>query len=159
MYNQHLKMSPSTIGGNGIFTSVKIPASTPIIEITGTLYTNSNLPDNPAVLQVGPNLFVGPSGGYDDYINHSCDPNCMLHIVGNRAIVYSIHVIPAGTELTFDYSTSSTDSLNDWQMICNCKSVLCRKTISGIQYLKPELIELYHKKNMIPLFLKETIFK
>lgn len=156
---QYLKVLPSKLGGNGLFTTVKISSNYPIIEVTGNLYTKSNLPDHPAVLQVGSNLFIGPSGGPDDIINHSCNPNCSMQVVGNRAILYSLYVIPPDTELTFDYSTTSTDSLDTWQMKCNCGNVNCRKIISGLQYLNSELIESYKQKGMIPLFLKENIFR
>ena len=156
MYKAYL-----TKKGNGVFTSVRIPKGVPVCEVTGNLYAEDKLPDptNPAILQVGPNLFVGPSGDVDDYIRHHCDPNCLLHIVGNRAILYSLYNIPEGSEITFDYSTSSTDTTDTWKMECNCGSPKCRKTISGLHYLPAEQVKEYSNKGMIPLFLKESIFK
>lgn len=157
MYQNYLKTSQSKIG-RGTFTTVKIPANVPVCEITGTLYDDKSVPDHPAIVQVGQKKFLGPSGGVDDYINHSCDPNCALHIVGNRAILYSLYVIQPNNEITFDYSTSSTDTMEEWKMDCLCGSYKCRKIISGIQYLTKDLIEEYHKKKMIPLFLKHNMF-
>lgn len=159
MYNQYLKVHNSKTG-NGIFTTVDIPAGVPIIEMTGTVYKESELPDpnHPALLQVGLDAFIGPSGATDDYINHSCNPNCLMKIVGNRAIVYSLHLIKADSELTFDYSTTSTDSLEKWKMDCACGSFNCRKVISGYQYLDDKLKEEYLKKGMIPMFLTTSIF-
>lgn len=157
MYQQYLKSAISKIG-QGVFTNVKIPANVPVCEITGTLYNYDSVPDHPAIVQIGRKTYLGASGGVDDYINHSCDPNCALHIVGNRAILYSLYVIAANTEITFDYSTSSTDSLEEWKMDCLCGSYKCRKTISGIQYLDKKIIEDYKKKNMIPLFMKDKMF-
>jgi hypothetical protein len=69
-----------------------------------------------------------------------------------------MYVIRAGSEITFDYSTSSTDTLDKWQMNCNCGAVNCRKVISGLQYLDESLKEEYKKKGMIPLFLTHPIF-
>lgn len=159
MYYNNLKLLNSKISGQGVFTTIKIPAHSPVIEITGNLYTKENLLNNLVVLQIGHNLFIGPSGGLDDYINHSCDPNCSLHIVGSRAILYSLYVIQPLTEITFDYSTSSTDDKNAWSMDCKCRSINCRKVISGLKYLDKNFIESYNKRGMIPLFMKEKIFR
>lgn len=160
LFKQHLKVTPTKNGtGNGVFTSVRIPAGTPVIEITGDLFTSETANHNdPALCQIGPNTFLGPSGDVDDYVNHSCNPNCLLHIVGNRAILFSLYDIPEGAEITFDYSTTSTDSLDLWKMNCQCGSHNCRGVISGHQYLPPELVEEYKKKRMIPLFLTDPIF-
>lgn len=161
MYKQYLKVQPTKAGiGKGIFTTVEIPANVPILEITGNLYTEANTPDpsEPALLQVGPDLFIGPSGDVDDYVNHSCNPNCMMHIVGNRAILYSLYVIPAGAELTFDYSTSSTDSLEKWSMNCLCGSSNCRKVISGFHLLNESIQQDLKNKGMVPLFITHPIF-
>jgi hypothetical protein len=159
MYNQYLKVQPSKMG-SGVFTSVDIPANVPIIEITGQIYMEDKLPDpnDPALIQVGPNLFIGPSGTVDDYIGHSCNPNCLLHIAGKRAILYSMYVIKAGNEITFDYSTSSTDTHDKWKMNCNCGEYNCRKVISGLHYLDENIKAKYKEKGMIPLFLTNPIF-
>jgi hypothetical protein len=159
MYNQYLKVKPCKTG-MGVFTEVEIPANVPIIEVTGNLYTEETMPDpnHPALLQVGPNLFIGPSGDTDDYINHSCNPNCTTHIVGNRAMLYSLYVINAGTELTFDYSTSSTDSLEKWSMSCSCGSQNCRKVISGFHLLDKVTQQSLKDKGMVPMFITNPIF-
>ena len=159
MYNNYLKVKPSKTGA-GVFTSIEIPANVPVIEITGDVFTEDKLPDpnHPALIQIGTNVFIGPSGTVDDYINHSCNPNCLLHIVGNRAIIYSMYVIKAGSEITFDYSTSSTDTLDKWQMECKCGSFNCRKIISGLHYLDDSLKEEYKERGMIPTFISNPIF-
>lgn len=155
MYEAYLK-KVSTKKWNNIFTTVEIPADVPIIEITGDIFTEDTIPNND-VLQVGHDSFIGPSGTKHDYIKHSCNPNCLLHIVGNRAILYSLHVITAGSEITFDYSTSSTDTLEKWQMHCQCGSQQCRKIISGFQYLDKNIQDNYRKKGMVPMFITGPI--
>lgn len=161
MYKQYLEVKESKGGmGKGIFATVKIPADVPILEITGEVYSEETMPDpnHPALLQIGHNLFIGPSGDIDDYLNHSCDPNCTVHIVGNRAIVYSLYVIQPGTELTFDYSTSSTDSLEKWSMQCLCGSPKCRKVISGFHLLDEKTQQDLKNKGMVPMFITDPIF-
>jgi hypothetical protein len=159
MFKQYLTVKDCKTG-KGVFTSIEIPANVPIFEVTGNIYAEKDLPDpnHPALLQVGPDTFIGPSGAFDDYINHSCDPNCSMYVVGNRAIVYSLYVVPAGSELTFDYSTTSTDTHDKWKMDCLCGSHKCRKVISGYHYLDTSLQEEYKKKGMIPLFITVPIF-
>lgn len=157
MYKQYLKSEPSKMGGRGTFTTTEIPAGQPIMEIVGPVMLDREIvvDDYSMYLQVGPNTFIGMSGDVDDTINHSCDPNCYVHVVGNRAILYSLYVIPSGAELTFDYSTTSTDTHSTWKMDCKCGSFKCRKVISGYQYLSDEIKANYLKRNMVPLFIQQ----
>lgn len=159
MFAQYLKVAPSKTSGEGVFSTVEISANEAIAEATGKIYTAQELPDpnDTNVLQTGPNDYMNISGTLR-YINHSCDPNCRFVIVGTRAILYSLYVIPAGSELTFDYSTTSTDTHNTWKMNCSCGSYKCRKVISGHQYLSTEQTEEYRKKGMLPLFITFPVF-
>jgi len=159
MYKQYLEIK-NTNTGKGVFAMVQLPANLPILEFGGDFFTKNTLKHGPELfLQVGPDLYLGPSGQVDDYVNHSCEPNCSLIIVGNRAILYSLYVIPEGREITFDYSTSSTDKLSDWAMPCKCGKVNCRKVISGYQYLDNNIKKMYFDKDMLPLFIREKIFR
>lgn len=155
-YARYLKVQPSKMGGQGVFTSIQIPANTVIMEMTGPIRLDREIPpedDYTMYLQIGPNTYMGMSGGHDDFVNHSCDPNCMLHVIGNRAILMSLYVIPVGGELTFDYSTTSTDTYESWKMDCKCTSFKCRKIVSGFQYLDPELQKTYKDKGMVPMYI------
>lgn len=155
MYNQYLKVAPCNTG-NGIFTTVHIPAKVPIIEFRGEVCTAKQLPQDSSIyLQIGPDTFLSPTGTINgvDFINHSCDPNCNMMVVGKRAILFSLYEILPNTQLTFDYSTTSTDSLDDWKMTCLCGSPKCRKTISGHQYLSKEQQQEYKAKGLFPIFI------
>ena len=156
MYKQYLETRDNKIG-KGIFTTVVIPSNTPVLEVTGPILLDREVRDmnDSALLQVGPNTYLGASGSLDDYLGHSCDPNCKIHVVGNRAIIYSLYVIPAGNEITVDYSTTSTDTLNSWKMDCKCGSYKCRKIISGYYYLDNVLFENYKERGMLPLYILE----
>lgn len=160
MYKEHLKLQ-TTNNKNRVFTTVNIPARKPIMEITGPVILEKDLidPNHPALLQVGPDIFIGASGDIDDNINHSCNPNCYIHIAGNRAILFSLYVISANSELTFDYSSTSTDSLEKWQMNCSCNNINCRKIISGFQNLSPHIQQKLKNQNTVPLYiLHPTMF-
>ena len=155
MYDQYLKVKPCNTG-NGIFTTTPIPANSPIIEFKGNIVFYKDLPpDSANHLQIGPDRFLVPTGTIKgvDFINHSCDPNCNMHVVGNRAILYSLAVIPANVQLTFDYSTTSTDTLDEWKMDCRCNSPKCRKVISGYQYLSDDKKKEYVQRGMVPIFI------
>jgi hypothetical protein len=158
MFNKYLKLKPTKIGMR-VFTDIQIPAKSPVLQFKGTIFTKEKLQHEMGqVLQIGPNIYLGPSGGIDDYINHSCDPNCALHIVGTRAILYSLYVIQADTQLTFDYSSSSTDLESEWKMDCQCDSPKCRKVISGFHNLSDLAKEEMNNKQMLPLFMKHSLF-
>src|SRR5271163_1796484 len=159
MFTPYLKIADGKTG-RGIFTSIEIPANVPIAEANGPVRQYTAVPTDSNLLQVGVDIFMASSGNMlPDYINHSCDPNCRFHMMGNRAILYSLYVIPAKAELTFDYSTTSTDTTETWQMPCSCGSNKCRKTISGYQYLTSDLQEEYKSKGMIPLFITTQMFQ
>lgn len=158
--NNHLVVK-KTKNGFGLFTEVTIPANTPIYEFTGDIFNSENFPshqDENLFMQIGVDLFLGPSGGKDDHVNHSCDPNCYIYIVGNRAILYSKYLIAANCELTFDYSLSSTETREQWQFNCNCESINCRKIISGFQYLDKKKQDQYIKDGIVPLFISDQRF-
>jgi uncharacterized protein len=156
MYASSLKVKECK-NGKGVFTTTDIPANTPIVEIRSKVYSLETLPDlnNPHILQIGPNSYFASTGNFSDYLNHHCAPNCYLVIAGNRAILYSLYVIKAGSELTFDYSSTSTDELDMWQMNCNCGHFTCRRVISGFQYLDKTTQEKMKAKGMIPLYILE----
>jgi len=161
MYKQYLKVQDCKTG-KGLFSTVRIPADSSILEITGPVILDKDIdPKNiDNYLQVGPNTFIGPSGDIDDFINHHCNPNCKLHVVGNRAILFSLYVIPAGAELNIDYSTTSTDTTDEWTMECKCGYNQCRKIISGHHYLPDDLKEKYINNNMLPLYiLRPNLYK
>lgn len=142
--------------GKGLFTSVKIPANSMIMEITGPILADYQIDGNSEQhFQIGPNVFLAPAGEVSDELNHHCDPNCYLHCVGNRAFLYSLYLIPVSAELTIDYSATSTDTIDEWQMECKCGSHKCRRTISGHHYLGEELKEKYVSKNMLPIYITE----
>lgn len=151
--NQNLKII-DTPKGKRVITSVDVPPQTVIFEFKGNKFTRENLlHKQSSILQVGSDRFLGPSGDVDDYIGHSCNPNCGLTIMRDRAFLISIYTIPAGREINFDYSTSSNDTFDQWKMDCKCGEFKCRKIISGYQSLDKSLKDHYEKLGIVPLYL------
>lgn len=150
-----LKKIQTKYKDNGVITESDLPANTPILEFKGRIYRGT-LPDNlnqDYILQIGKEIYIGRSGNLDDYINHSCNPNCYVYSIGTRAFLYTINAIPKNTEITYDYSVTSTNEENDWSMDCKCKSYNCRKKISGFKYLPDEVKLKYKTLGIIPKFL------
>lgn len=158
MYNKYLTIKKSK-NNDGVFTGVQIPAKVPILEFTGDIIPRAKLNIPPAqFLQINKDSFIGPSGSIDDFVNHSCNPNCYISIVGNRAILYSLYIINKGSEITFDYSSSSTDTLDSWSMNCNCGYGKCRKVISGFNSLPEDIKNEYITKGILPIYITNPNF-
>ena len=140
----------------GLFSKVFFPAKTIILEFGGIIYSKSDakMPtDATDYLQIGEDIYLGLSGDIDDSINHSCAPNCGLRILGKRALLTTLWEINPGTQITFDWSSSSNETKEEWQMKCNCKVFNCRGIISGYQYLDAKTKEFYESRKVVPDYL------
>jgi uncharacterized protein len=144
--------------GSGVISKVAVDAATRIFEFGGDLLSDEQLilraaNDVPDFLQIGIGRYISKSGTFDDLINHSCNPNCYVKIIGNRAWLMSLYKVMPGMELTFDYSTTSTDTLGEWKIDCKCGYVHCRKVISGFQYLPSSVKTVYKSKGVLPDYI------
>jgi SET domain-containing protein len=120
--------------GKGVIALRDFKRGATILEFKGKLITSEQLPDlhdkeSDFYLQIGPNLYIGPSCEVDDYVNHSCRPNCKVEISGTRAYLVALHPILVGEEVTFDYS--STMYNDPWTMVCKCGYPECRKIVKS----------------------------
>lgn len=154
----NLELKTTVDKGKGIFSKITFPIGAVIFEVTGNIVQKSSIPlpyapETDNYFQIGKDFYIGLSGSFDDFINHSCNPNCWIDIVGTRAFIIALHQIEAGRELTFDYSTTSNETLEEWQMQCKCGTYGCRKIISGFQYLDDSLKNKYISAGIIPDYL------
>ncbi len=82
-------------------------------------------------------------GGIARYINHSCDPNCVVErwkVRGIlRAAVIAIQDIPAGTELSFDYQWERKRGRAPTK--CHCGEAICRGTLEVPRSMEEEALE------------------
>lgn len=62
-------------------------------------------------------------GNGTEYVNHSCNPNCIAIVVDGQINIHALRDIIPGEEITVDYFDAI--DFNDWE--CGCGSEFCRK--------------------------------
>jgi len=87
-------------------------------------------------LQIDDELFLAgaPEPEPADFINHSCEPNCVL---SGSVILVAARDISAGDAITYDYATSDGSDYDEFE--CACGSASCRGKITGHDWMLPEL--------------------
>jgi len=130
-----VEVRDSAIHGKGTFARAWLESDTLILEYTGELISQKTAverdhPDAPDyscyMLQVDDDVFIDarlvehPA----KYINHSCEPNCILSVDGNRAFILTLRPIRPGEELTYDYEYDATENVT-----CCCQARGCRGRI------------------------------
>jgi uncharacterized protein len=137
------EVKPSPIEGKGLFAKEAI-ATGEIVAIKGgrILSREQWKAAEPAMgsaeIQVSDDFFIAPEQpdereGSILYINHSCEPNTALQ---GQIVFVAMRDVAAGEELTHDWAT--TDDL-DYVITCGCGAPTCRGTITGKDWMKPEL--------------------
>lgn len=108
-------------------------------------------------MQIGENLYMGPSGNIDDFFNHSCNPNSGLKINGKKVFLIAIEDIKKDDEITWDYSTTMDE--DDWEMDCNCDSKNCRGRIRDFKYLPSDIQKRYLDLGIVPEYISKNFKK
>jgi len=146
--------------GNGVFSTINLPANHTIFEFVGKVILKQDITDftgNVATnyLQIGPTQYLDLTGTTPLYINHGCLPNCCIKIMVNRAFLVSIKPIAIGEELTYDYSTTSTETVDTWSMACKCNAgqFQCRKIITGFSSVPAKQQQKYIANGMVPNYV------
>lgn len=101
--------------------------------------------------QIGENQYV-LHGGLISKVNHSCDPNCGIHVNETDAhdFVAMREIFPA-EEITFDYAMRNY-SINHFDCLCQCGGKNCRARITGWKDL-PEAIKKKYVGFIAPYLL------
>jgi uncharacterized protein len=146
----------STKEGHGLFATENYAPGHNLGRIDGVPLhkeeiTNFNEADD--LLQIGTDLYLDMAGTQYNFINHSCVPNCKVQVHINAAFLVSILPIKRGEELTFDYSSTSTEDEATWKMECKCHPFSCRKVITGAKSIPEKQMNWYRKCSAIPYYL------
>lgn len=144
--------------GTGVFAQYDWPSGKKICDCSG--YKVSLNKVTAMCLQVDENVFLQGTGEFDDFVNHSCDPNCVIRFENGTAVLYVLKDIKAGEELTFDYNTSDWDMLeqeeNSGEQLtfdCLCQSSNCVGRVKGFRHLTAEQRNA-RKNSLSPLLIK-----
>ena len=80
--------------------------------------------------QVGPGRWAR-HGGLGPIVNHSCDPNCGVHLNDGQAFDFvARQPIGVGQELTFDYAMRNF-TIDHFPAVCLCGAARCRGSVTG----------------------------
>ena len=141
------EVRPSAIEGRGLFAKAPI-ARGEIVAIKGGYVLSAEdwqrlTPGlGPAEIQIADGFVMAPARADERegamlFTNHSCEPNIALQ--GQIVFVAMCDIAP-GEELTHDWAT--TDD-GDYTMECRCGRPSCRGTITGKDWMIPDLQEKY----------------
>lgn len=137
----------SPIHGRGLFAAAGIAKDEIAAIKGGHIITRDELREitpqlGPVEIQIADDLFIAPvtkeeREGSMLYSNHSCDAN--LGIRGNIIFV-AVRDIRPGEELTHDWAVTDDD---DYSVKCNCGASICRGTLTGKDWQRPDLQKRY----------------
>ncbi len=137
MAKERLRIADAGHKGKGVFATARIEPGELVWDYDGKEQWISEIPEAlwQFAFQVDYDRYIVPereSIGW--YLNHSCEPNCV--ILGRTRIV-ALSTIEPGDEVTFDYSTNV--GWDGFTMECRCGAPGCRKVVRSYRYLSPEL--------------------
>jgi hypothetical protein len=137
---------PSSIHGRGLFASRPIRAGEVLLRLGGATLSDADVRQqiergeryDGLVLDEDLNLRIMPADWPGIYGNHSCDPNIWLTAPVDLA---ARRDIGNGEEIVSDYATYTMAT--GWSLDCACGSDVCRKTVTGDDWRRPDLQRRY----------------
>lgn len=141
--------------GRGVVVNRRYLCGEFVMNFTGQKTHIRDIDDFTHFLQVSPEYFISPSGNADDFVNHSCDPNCALYFENDGLVLRAIRDIRTGEELSFDYGTIMFNEPT--QFNCECGSPKCRGLIGNFDTLPEVIQQQYLSANMIPMLGRYTL--
>lgn len=119
-----------------------------LIGLGAILQRSNEAQGYPLQISADPALFLDLEGTDAQYLNHSCIPTAAVQ---DTALV-ALQPIAAGTEITFDYST--TAAADGWVMKCRCGAPNCRRLIVSDFSLLPTALQVsFLRKAAVPSFV------
>ncbi len=142
-----LRMGRENDKGGALYTTCDIKSGEVVFAFQGRVKKIEEA--TPMGLQIGENLFLEADKydpyRFDEFTNHSCDPNGYAAFRNGHPYFTAIRDIKAGEELAFNYNTTEWDM---WEQeaimkapsvfICQCKTEACLGRIMGFRYLPIE---------------------
>jgi len=132
-----LLISDAGAKGKGVFASRRIELGELVWDYSGKERWIKDIPKEvwQYCFQVDYDRYVVPGKGSPGwFMNHSCEPNCLIM---GRTRVVALRRIEGGEEVTFDYSTNV--GWDGFSMECKCGKADCRKIVKGYRFLSDDL--------------------
>jgi len=140
--------------GLGVFADRRFVAGEIVGRFEGDRYLRREVHDFTHFIEIGYGEFLGPSGGLDDFFNHSCSPTARLLFRGELPELQAVRDIEPGEEITFDYASCLVTDPTVFD--CSCGNFECRGVIQSYLLLpltrKRQLIE----RGLIPRWVIES---
>lgn len=135
-----IELRQSPIHQKGVFATAEIRSGQRIIQYLGEKISadesdrREQLYSDMGVtylfdLENGYAIDGGVNGNVAVYINHSCDPNCLIEFEGDEIWVVARRPITPGEELFYDYWFDPADD-EATAIPCCCGATTCRGTIN-----------------------------
>jgi hypothetical protein len=141
--------------GRGVFAEEPISKGTLVLRYGGPFLRYKDTTPQTYAVQVGSDLYLGASGGLDDYVNHCCDPNCGLVInSATDVVLIAVRDIVAGEEVFFDYSATMDE--DDFEMPCYCGATGCRRLVRDGKHLPDEVWQRYERLGILPEYVRRS---
>ncbi len=132
-----LRIGEAAAKGKGVYASRRIELGELVWDYSGKERSIKDIPKElwQYCFQVDYDRYVVPKKGSAGwFMNHSCEPNCV--IMGRTRIV-ALRRIEEGDEVTFDYSTNV--GWDGFAMECKCGTSGCRKVVRSYKFLSKDL--------------------
>ena len=141
---RRISVRRSPIHGKGVFATVTILRGELICEYKGkrvpweTAMTGPPRdlaqPDHTFLFDIGDGYVIdGAVGGNSArWINHSCNPNCVPELDGQKIFIRARRNIDAGEELSIDYALVGDEKMSKAlreRYVCHCGARQCRGTM------------------------------
>jgi len=140
--------------GRGVVATRPIAAGETALIFRGPRRRLTEIADFTHVLEIGPGLYLGSSGGVDDLVNHSCEPDCVAFVDGKTVGLRAIRDIAPGEELTYDYSTMMlTDPT---RFVCACGAASCRGVVTRWSELPAAVRARQLRLAIVPAFIADA---
>lgn len=137
--------------GKGLFTKKVIKKEAVVFPFEGFVGNDSQT--NKESLQIDKDKFLESTVEFDNFLNHSCDPNC--YIDWHSYNLVALRDIKKGEELSFNYNTAEYDLINlvkNCSFKCNCGSINCIGEVRGFKFLSK--YQKYKIEKYVSPFLK-----
>lgn len=164
MSNELYEVRESKIHNKGVYSATDIPKGTKILEYTGEkinkeesdrrydhcleLSRQDHKKAATYLFELDDEYCLDGDIPNNDakYINHSCNPNCIIEIEDERIWIYAKRDIKKGEELTFSYEFDVDEGYPDH--VCKCGTENCVGYIVAEEDrpILKEYIEKKHKK-------------